>query len=197
MLGLNHILSENPYTYFDAVNAFFFYSFFGWVMECIVIRRERGIWENRGFVHLPFCIIYGFGAMLGFVVLRPLARSYPLLFLVGAILATVLEYITGRLMLHLFGRLWWDYSGKPFNYQGIVCLESTIGWGIISVLLFAVLHRTIFFLVTSLSRRSSVLLATTLTLTYLLDFAYSAYAALERPRSEEKGESEEQRCDPS
>ena len=139
MLGLNHILSENPYTYFDAVNAFFFYSFFGWVMECIVIRRERGIWENRGFVHLPFCIIYGFGAMLGFVVLRPLARSYPLLFLVGAILATVLEYITGRLMLHLFGRLWWDYSGKPFNYQGIVCLESTIGWGIISVLLFAVL----------------------------------------------------------
>ena len=197
MLGLNHILSENPYTYFDAVNAFFFYSFFGWVMECIVIRREQGIWENRGFVHLPFCIIYGFGAMLGFVVLRPLSHSYPLLFLVGAVLATVLEYITGRLMLHLFGRLWWDYSAKPFNYQGIVCLESTIGWGIISVLLFALLHRMIFFLVTSLSQRSSFLLATTLTLTYLLDFAYSAYTALERSRDGENEESEEQSCDPS
>ena len=196
MLGLNHILSENPYTYFDAINAFFFYSFFGWVMECIVIRRERGIWENRGFVHLPFCIIYGFGAMLGFVLLRPLARNYPLLFLVGAVLATALEYLTGRLMLRLFGRLWWDYSGKPFHYQGIICLESTIGWGIISVLLFAVLHRTIFFLVTSLSRRSSIMLAVTLTATYLIDFAYCACAALERGGGRD-GESEEHRYDPS
>ena len=43
------------------INAFFLYSFLGWVMECIVIRREKGRWENRGFAHLPFCIIYGFG----------------------------------------------------------------------------------------------------------------------------------------
>ena len=54
------------------LNAFFLYSFMGWIMECIVIRREKGKWENRGFAHLPFCIIYGFGAMLGFAVLRPL-----------------------------------------------------------------------------------------------------------------------------
>ena len=36
------------------INAFFLYSFLGWVMECIVIRREKGRWENRGFAHLPF-----------------------------------------------------------------------------------------------------------------------------------------------
>ena len=34
------------------VNALFLYSFLGWMIECVVIRLERGVWENRGFVHL-------------------------------------------------------------------------------------------------------------------------------------------------
>ena len=85
------------------INAFFLYSFLGWVMECIVIRREKGRWENRGFAHLPFCIIYGFGAMLGFALLRPFSGNYVLLYLVGAVLATLFEYLTARLMLRLFG----------------------------------------------------------------------------------------------
>lgn len=111
------------------INAFFLYSFLGWVMECIVIRREKGRWENRGFAHLPFCIIYGFGAMLGFALLRPFSGNYVLLYLVGAVLATLFEYLTARLMLRLFGTFWWDYTNKPFNYKGILCLESTLGWG--------------------------------------------------------------------
>ena len=117
------------------INAFFLYSFLGWVMECIVIRREKGRWENRGFAHLPFCIIYGFGAMLGFALLRPFSGNYVLLYLVGAVLATLFEYLTARLMLRLFGTFWWDYTNKPFNYKGILCLESTLGWGLIALLL--------------------------------------------------------------
>ena len=108
------------------INAFFLYSFLGWVMECIVIRREKGRWENRGFAHLPFCIIYGFGAMLGFALLRPFSGNYVLLYLVGAVLATLFEYLTARLMLRLFGTFWWDYTNKPFNYKGILCLESPL-----------------------------------------------------------------------
>ena len=126
------------------INAFFLYSFLGWVMECIVIRREKGRWENRGFAHLPFCIIYGFGAMLGFALLRPFSGNYVLLYLVGAVLATLFEYLTARLMLRLFGTFWWDYTNKPFNYKGILCLESTLGWVFIALLLFAFLHRLVF-----------------------------------------------------
>ena len=80
-----HLFFDGAYTYADAVNAFFLYSFFGWIMECIVIRREKGYWENRGFVHLPLCIIYGFGAMLGYAALRPLADN---------LLLKVTSYIT-------------------------------------------------------------------------------------------------------
>lgn len=109
------------------INAFFLYSFLGWVMECIVIRREKGRWENRGFAHLPFCIIYGFGAMLGFALLRPFSGNYVLLYLVGAVLATLFEYLTARLMLRLFSltdrekniilRHMWPLTVTPPKYR--------------------------------------------------------------------------------
>ena len=43
---------------------FFIYSFLGWCMECVVIRKQLGYWENRGFAKLPFCVIYGFGTLI-------------------------------------------------------------------------------------------------------------------------------------
>lgn len=85
------------------IDAFFLYSFLGWCMECVVIRREKGEWENRGFVRSPFCIIYGFGAMLGYALLRPFAGNYVVLYVVGAVAATAFEYLTALLMLRLFG----------------------------------------------------------------------------------------------
>lgn len=169
------------------LNAFFLYSFMGWIMECIVIRREKGKWENRGFAHLPFCIIYGFGAMLGFAVLRPLSGNYVLLYIVGAVLATTFEYLTARLMLRLFGTFWWDYTNKPFNYKGILCLESTLGWGLIAVFLFAFLHNTVFRAVmcipTRISRGAAVLLVSA----YAIDFALSMRQSLRRAHAAPDG----------
>lgn len=165
------------------INAFFLYSFLGWVMECIVIRREKGKWENRGFAHLPFCIIYGFGAMLGFAILRPVSHNYVLLFVVGAVAATAFEYITARLMLRLFGTFWWDYTNKPLNYKGILCLESTLGWGVISLLLFTCLHRAVFHVVLLIPARISAALAFVLVSAYAIDFAISMYRAFHGARA--------------
>ena len=169
--------SFHPVPPYILVNAFFLYSFLGWVMECIVIRREKGVWENRGFTKLPFCIIYGFGAMLGFALLRPFSGNLALLYLVGAVLATAFEYLTALVMLRLFGSLWWDYRNKPFNYKGILCLESTLGWGIIACLLFVCLHRWVFAAVALIPHQLGQALALVLLFAYGADFALSARRA--------------------
>ena len=54
----------------------FIYSFFGWAMECIVIRKQLGYWENRGFAKLPFCVIYGFGVFIAFHIFAPIEGNY-------------------------------------------------------------------------------------------------------------------------
>lgn len=126
MLEINSLFYDQWVPLDVLVNVFFLYSFVGWCMECVVIRREKGAWENRGFVRLPFCIIYGFGAMLGYAVLRPLMGHTIVLYIVSAMGATAFEYATGCLMQRLFGEFWWDYSHKRFNYKGMICLESTV-----------------------------------------------------------------------
>lgn len=170
MQHLTAMFYSNPVEPYVLVNAFFIYSFMGWVMECIVIRREKGFWENRGFARVPFCIIYGFGAMLGYLILKPFSYNYLLLYIAGAVSATAFEYLTARLMLRLFGTFWWDYTNKPFNYKGILCLESTLGWGVIAVFLFAFMHKLVMGISLAMPRTAGMLLAVTLLTVYTLDF---------------------------
>lgn len=174
------------------INVFFLYSFLGWAMECIVIRREKGHWENRGFAHSPFCIIYGFGSMLGYAALNPLADNLVLLFFVGALTATAFEYLVGRAMQRLFGDFWWDYSEKKFNYKGILCLESTMGWGLLALFVILFLHKTVFWLVLRLSDRTSWWLSFGLSVIYLVDFIFSAKKARREYRGELEMGKEEQ-----
>lgn len=126
----------------------------------------------------PFCIIYGFGAMLGYALLRPFSGNYVLLYVVGAAAATAFEYLTALLMLRLFGSFWWDYTNKPFNYKGIICLESTLGWGLISVLLFAFMQNGVFSVVRRLSPQAGMAFAVVLVALYGADFAFSMRRAL-------------------
>ena len=170
MQHLTAMFYSNPVEPYVLVNAFFIYSFMGWVMECIVIRREKGFWENRGFARVPFCIIYGFGAMLGYLLLKPFSHNYFLLYLVGAVCATAFEYLTARLMLRLFGTFWWDYTNKPFNYKGILCLESTLGWGVIAVFLFAFMHKFVVGVSLAMPRTVGLMMAVVLSFVYAVDF---------------------------
>ena len=95
---------------------------------------------NRGFGRGPFCPIYGFGGVLGYLILHPLSKNLIGLYLAGAILATAFEYLVGRVMLKIFGEVWWDYNEKPCNYQGIICLESTVAWGFYAIIIITFLH---------------------------------------------------------
>lgn len=178
------------------IDAFFLYSFLGWCMERVVIRREKGEWENRGFVRSPFCIIYGFGAMLGYALLRPFAGNYVVLYVVGAVAATAFEYLTALLMLRLFGTFWWDYTNKPFNYRGIICLESTLGWGLVSVLLFAFMQNGVFTVVRRLSPRAGMAFAVVLVALYAADFAFSMRRALHAAAPKEAPAAPEKELEP-
>ncbi|MEG2673069.1 MAG: putative ABC transporter permease [Ruthenibacterium sp.] len=180
---MKSIFFAGTYAPYDVVNAIFLYSFMGWVMESIVIRFEKGHWEKRGFVHGPFCIIYGFGAMLGYVVLKPFSHNYLVLYLAGALLATLLEYLTARVMLRVFGMFWWDYHNKPLNYRGMLCLESTLGWGVIALLLFTVLQENILWVVTRLPEKVGTALSFLLICGYAIDFISSVRKARHMGRS--------------
>ena len=151
---------------------FFVYSFCGWCMECVVIRRDLGYWENRGFTKMPFCIIYGVGIFIAYHLFAPIQNNYFALYIAGAIGATIFEYLTANIMLKLFGEVWWNYEYKKFNYKGIICLESTLGWGLLSLFIFGFFNNYIEFFIKSLNHELVVIISTFLVISYLVDFTY-------------------------
>lgn len=122
---------------------FFIYCFIGWVWESCYVSAKSGKWVNRGFLHGPALPIYGSGAIVILVSTIGVRESIPLIFLFGMISSTILEFVTGYCMERMFGVRYWDYSKKPFNLMGHICLFSSIGWGIFSVLLVRIVHRPI------------------------------------------------------
>lgn len=157
---------------------FFIYSFFGWAMECIVIRKQLGKWENRGFAKMPFCVIYGFGTFFAFHILAPVADNYVALYFAGAIAATAFEYFTAVLMLRLFGEVWWNYDHLPFNYKGILCLQSTLGWGLLALFIFGFFNSVVESFVFMLDARLASAIGAFLSVAYVFDFSHSFYQSI-------------------
>ena len=158
---------------------FFLYCFLGWVWEsCYVSARQRR-WVNRGFLHGPLLPIYGFGAVIILWATLPVRGSLPLIFLLGMLAATALEYVTGAAMEALFKVRYWDYSGKPFNLNGHICLTCSLAWGAFSVLLVKVLHPPFEDLVLRLPAFLADALACVLTVYFTADTVRSFQAAMD------------------
>lgn len=119
---------------------FFIYSFIGWVWECCFVSARKRRWVNRGFMYGPMLPIYGFGALAVLISTIRVRDSIPLIFLFGMVGATLLEYVTGAVMERLFNVKYWDYSNQKFNLNGYICLTSSLGWGLFSVLLVKFVH---------------------------------------------------------
>lgn len=128
---------------YHLIAAFIIYSILGWMIESVYMSFCNRKITNRGFGKGPFCPIYGFGGVVGYLILSPLSGHFIQLYLVGALSATAFEYLVGRLMLKLFGEVWWDYNEKPCNFQGIICLESTVAWGFYAIIIIMFLHNKI------------------------------------------------------
>lgn len=160
---------------YHIVQWFLIYSMLGWLVESIYMSVCNRKLTNRGFMRGPMCPIYGVGALTVYSLLQPVCHNIFLLYFSGALVATFLEYVTAKIMLRIFGEVWWDYSQKPFNYKGILCLESTIAWGFYTLGLFLFLHKGVEYIVNSYSFQTGTRLGSVLILIFSVDFLHCLY----------------------
>ena len=107
------------------------YSFLGWVGETVVATFRGKRFANRGMAAGPFCFVYGTTAILMAVGFADLRTKPVMLFVACMLTATVVEWLTAKLLERLHHRRWWDYSGKKFNLNGYVCLQYSVLWGLL------------------------------------------------------------------
>ncbi|MCM1153813.1 MAG: hypothetical protein NC314_11860 [Roseburia sp.] len=160
---------------------FFFYTycFLGWCFESTYVSIKDRKLINRGFMRGPFLPLYGSGAIMMFVVSMPFQDNVVLTYFAGCVGATVLEYVTAVAMEALFKVRYWDYSDKKFNFQGRICLGSTIAWGFLTILMTRVIHRPIEQFVLSIPNTLLTYLTWILTIYIVADFALSFKTAMD------------------
>lgn len=167
------------YTVIQWLFFFYFYCFFGWCFESAYVSLKKRKWVNRGFIKGPFLPLYGSGAIIMLVVSRPFTAHWWAVYLAGCIGATVLEYATGVIMEALFKVRYWDYSDQPLNFQGHICLGSSLAWGGLTLLMTYVVHNPIEGLVLSIPSNVLTIVTILLTIYIVGDFALSFRAALD------------------
>ena len=156
----------------------YIYSVLGWLWESSYISVKQKKLVNRGFVVGPLCTIYGVGAVGIYLLLKPLAGNWILLYFGGVFAATILEYVTAVIMEQLFHTSWWDYSGNKFNFQGRICLSSSVAWGFFTLIMFEVLQPFAVWIVSLVSIDMGHLILMIVTILYGIDFTFATMEAI-------------------
>ena len=124
------------FNFYKVFWVFFIGCFLGVMLETVFVWITSGSYMNRtGLVYGPFNLVYGIGAVLMTVCLRPLQKQRDLwIFLGGALLGGAYEYTCSWLQEQVLGTVSWDYSEMPFNLGGRVNLLYCLFWGILALL---------------------------------------------------------------
>ncbi len=157
------------------------YSIIGWCGEMVYCSIcQRKLCEKRGFLNGPVCPIYGHGALVVLLCLHGGCKNPLLTFLLGAVLTSLVEYITSFAMEKLFHMRWWDYSQYKFHLNGRVCLLNSTLFGLASVFLCHFANPPISaWLAGLLASGAAVPLSLILLAVYLTDIVLSVRGAIQ------------------
>lgn len=153
---------------------FMTYSFGGWLVEvCISLFRRRKL-INRGFLVGPICPIYGVGALLISLVVRPDESPF-IIFCVAVVGSAILEYGVSYAMEKLFRVRWWDYTDEPFNLNGRICAGSVLSFGVVGVFVLKIINPALITFYASLPQALLFISAALLAAWLVFDIALSVW----------------------
>lgn len=166
-------------TIYQILFYFSIYSFLGWILEVSFHGAIVGKVINRGFLNGPVCPIYGFGMLALITILTTITKTniqhinFLVIFNVGLIVCTLVEYIGGWVLDHLFHARLWDYRDMPLNINGYVCLVFSLAWGVGCVIALGFIHPMMIDFVNWIPERIGWWILLAIYLTILVDIIVS------------------------
>lgn len=148
---------------------FIVYSFSGWFYESLLCSITQKKPVNRGFLNGPLCPVYGFGALTCIFLMYQKIDNPVLLFVYGAFLSCMVEYITAVLLERLFNARWWDYSRRRFNIHGRVFLLGAVVFGLFAMILIKYIHPLIQSMIFNASAAMQINISAIIFIVFLAD----------------------------
>ena len=146
---------------------FMMYSVLGWIYEVFLeVVVYRWGFSNRGVLFGPYCVIYGFGALILILSLSWLQKRR---IYAGKLITTVVELIGSYIMEFTTGGWLWDYRRFAFNFEGRIALNPSIRFGIGGMVFLYLLQPLFRRLCSKLSDRAVYGTAAVLAVIFLCD----------------------------
>ena len=156
---------------------FMLFSLFGYIAEmsmCVIVDHKL---TNRGFLCGPIIPIYGVGSIFLIFLLEPFKANPFLVFFLGIIITTTLEYITSYLLEKIFHNRWWDYSKNKFNLNGRICLLNSSLFGFGALIIIYVANPIFQDFLNQMNQLAMMITAFLCFILFLLDTIYSCVVA--------------------
>lgn len=133
-------------------------AFCGWLYETVFTSVRWGYFAERGFLQLPLCPIYGFGAVVLLLLFGRLKNS-AVIFLASTIVTTVIELGASYLLEYVFHMQLWTYRHWSLNFQGRISFWSSVLFGVLAVLLIKLIYPLTRYWLQLADKRSRVFLS--------------------------------------
>ena len=163
---------------------FILYSMIGWFYEVFLeVVVYRWGFSNRGVLFGPYCIVYGFGALLLILLLTRLKKKKikikkvnitPILVFIGiVVITTLVELIASYIMEFTRGEWLWDYNKFNFNFEERIALNPIIRFGIGGIIFLYLLQPLFEKLTSSLSDKKLNIISVLVAIVFAIDLLYT------------------------
>jgi uncharacterized membrane protein len=140
-------------------------------------------WQWQGPLHGPWLVIYGVGGVLLLILLEGLLKKkakigklnlMPLVIAALILLiVSVVEYSAHWILDSFFNFRPWDYSEKPFNINGRICLEDSLRFVVLGMFELYVILPAFERLFDRLSKRANFVICVIVLGAFMLDVIIS------------------------
>lgn len=163
---------------------FILYSIIGWCYEVFLeVVVYRWGFSNRGVLFGPYCIVYGFGALLLIILLSKLQKKKlkikninitPIIMFISIIIiTTVVELIASYIMEFTSGNWLWDYTRFNFNFEGRIALNPSIRFGIGGMIFLYLLQPLFEKMINKLTNKRLNVVSITIAIIFIIDIIYT------------------------
>ncbi len=151
---------------------------FGYIVEVLYSLAWNGFFVNKqGMIYGPFNQVYGLGAVVFSLCLYKFRRANIfVLFVAGALLGGVFEFICSYLQEIIFKSESWHYTTLPCSINGRTNLFHSVCWGILTVLFFKLFFPVMIRVFLKIPKTARAVLTYSALIFMVLDLTLSACA---------------------
>jgi len=172
-------LEENhKVTLTNMVYVFIICAIIGWLVEVGYVYLITGKIVSRGMTYGPYCSIYGFGALILYLIFHniPSEKKYiPYVFFVSALTMGAFELACGLTFKNVFNIEMWSYDGQFLEILNYTTVPIVIGWGILSTIFVFLVQPMLFKIIHLIPEKIVKSVALVIAIIYFLDFAFSIF----------------------